>query len=72
MTEIKLKPCPFCGGKAEFVRFTSGFVKVRCKKCDALAGEGSTRWDASGAWNTRVPEKDEEGDDNNVKTDNHC
>ena len=42
MSEIKLKPCPFCGGEAEFVRkpvkANGGWcdaVYVRCTACDA-------------------------------------
>lgn len=43
MSEVKLLPCPFCGGEAEFVRDTerkdifgsSDYVYVRCKKCHA-------------------------------------
>ena len=43
MSEIKLLPCPFCGGEAEFVRDTerkdifqsSDYVYVRCKECHA-------------------------------------
>lgn len=36
MTEIKLKPCPFCGGKAEFETNVNVLYKtiwVCCKKC---------------------------------------
>ena len=37
----ELKPCPFCGGQAEFVTNTSGYkncdriigFSIRCKKC---------------------------------------
>ena len=40
MSEIKLLPCPFCGGEAEFVRDierkdifqSSDYVYVRCKE----------------------------------------
>ena len=42
MSEIKLLPCPFCGGEAEFYRATiksnGGWcdsVVVRCKECEA-------------------------------------
>lgn len=43
MSEIKLLPCPFCGGEAEFVRDierkdifqSSDYVYVRCKECHA-------------------------------------
>lgn len=47
MSEIKLKPCPFCGGDAEFVAVITGTdgdgeltgkYKIRCKKC---GGSGS-------------------------------
>ena len=33
---IELKPCPFCGGEAEYLYFASSrcnFVKVQCKTC---------------------------------------
>lgn len=33
MPEIKLKPCPFCGGKA--VLFVDGGVRVMCTECSA-------------------------------------
>lgn len=41
MADIKLKPCPFCGSKAEFVTTTSGYqndsriigFQIRCTKC---------------------------------------
>ena len=31
----KLKPCPFCGGKAEFQQFAhpKNFYKVQCSVC---------------------------------------
>lgn len=42
MSEIKLLPCPFCGGEAELYRMTtkqnfrwSDCVGVRCKTCGA-------------------------------------
>lgn len=28
----ELKPCPFCGGEAQF-GIESGYVKVSCKEC---------------------------------------
>ena len=42
MTEIKLKPCPFCGGEAEFFEENNGYhsrgnaewtLGIRCTKC---------------------------------------
>ena len=40
MPEIKLKPCPFCGGEAEIVEKAANFltttiVYVECKECYA-------------------------------------
>ena len=37
---IKLKPCPFCGGKAEISTcfhpdYPRGMIMVRCKNCKA-------------------------------------
>ena len=39
----ELKPCPFCGGQAEFVSYTGGYkdngmlivFNIRCNKCKA-------------------------------------
>ena len=46
MNNSELKPCPFCGGEAEFVRKairTNGVwtdsVYVHCKNCDARIGK---------------------------------
>jgi Lar family restriction alleviation protein len=38
MTETKLKPCPFCGGKAELVKsnMTLTFADSFCVRCDNL------------------------------------
>lgn len=38
MTE-KLKPCPFCGGKAKLEK-VSGFVVAKCGDCGAEIPEG--------------------------------
>lgn len=43
---IELKPCPFCGGEADFIQTAYGTADnssvrlqfaIRCKKCDASA-----------------------------------
>ena len=33
MSDVNLKPCPFCGGKADFDYDDSGYNWVFCKKC---------------------------------------
>ena len=34
MSEIKLKPCPFCGGEAKFENMGE-FVVTKCEDCGA-------------------------------------
>ena len=33
MKAVKLKPCPFCGGKADFKTYIGACVYVECRKC---------------------------------------
>lgn len=36
--DIKLKPCPFCGGEAmimHYAKSSTEFSQVRCKRCGA-------------------------------------
>lgn len=65
MSEIKLLPCPFCGGDAAFggSRLSSNsdwHHFVNCISCGAKMGVVlnlgfPTETDAAAAWNTRVP-----------------
>ena len=60
MSEIKLKPCPFCGGEAQVMRFPRCDRKyvVICgnELCYASIGNYSvTKEEAIQAWNTRKP-----------------
>ena len=74
MSEIKLKPCPFCGGEAYFRKpqkekggaFVS--VGVECKKCGAypystlcyeFLSESELQEAAAKSWNRRAGEQDE-------------
>lgn len=44
---IELKPCPFCGGEAEFVETVPHYNHyVQCKKCAAMVGRTSRQWDS--------------------------
>ena len=58
MAELKLKPCPFCGGKAEVEYGASGYnvYQIGCQngECFAYAGWGDTPEEAAEAWNRRA------------------
>lgn len=54
MSEIKLKPCPFCGGKAESFQDYMGWFVVQCK-CGIGTLHYSTLEAAVKAWNRRTP-----------------
>lgn len=56
MPEIKLKPCPFCGSKAELLIVPGRMTKwvVRCTKCYANNGTFVSDHDAVEAWNMRA------------------
>lgn len=63
MAEPELKPCPFCGGEAEYAhlkkRFSLAFgiwcpSYIRCKVCRATSSVNVTMEDARMSWNRRV------------------
>lgn len=65
MSEIKLKPCPFCGGKAH-IRCIMVFERPWFPECEderCIAGDTgvsfSTEEEAEEAWNRRAGEQDE-------------
>ncbi len=68
MTDIKLKRCPFCGGKAEIINESTrdeSRYYVRCGaigKCmvDVFTVEFETEEDAALAWNLRNNKANEE------------
>jgi len=56
----KLKPCPFCGGKAKVQSdsFNGGEFSVLCK-CGASIGEGGSKEHITKKWNQRhTPDKE--------------
>ena len=53
-TMTELKPCPFCGGKAEFRGGSSTTPYIRCKEC---GGRTMSSYDSAkliAAWNRRA------------------
>ena len=56
MVEIKLKPCPFCGGKAEILSGFNGKYTVQCGSggCMANIAWCTNKDSAIKAWNRRV------------------
>ena len=56
MSEIKLKPCPFCAGKADLFLNGSGLYVVQCVACGNRTICYQTKEGAVGAWNRRKDE----------------
>ena len=52
----ELKPCPFCGGKAEIASLSKIAIGVFCNKCSAEIGIYRTKQEAIEAWNRRANE----------------
>ena len=50
--EVKLLPCPFCGGEAFIVHRSGGWIY--CVECGAESGYFNTLEKAIEAWNRRV------------------
>lgn len=66
MSNIEIKKCPFCGGKAE-INFkedysTHRFYWVECCKCDARTSDfedAPGKEEAVSSWNRRAPSTEE-------------
>lgn len=59
MAEVKLKPCPFCGGEAKFIhKRTTCNIKlgyIKCMECGArMELENCTEDFARDTWNRRA------------------
>ena len=63
MTMPDLKPCPFCGGKAELFHSYDGYHCVQCTCCACGTIHMRTEMDVVRMWNRRAGER-KEGDDN--------
>ena len=51
---IKLRPCPFCGGKADVDIYKSGDYHAQCLQCGTLTKDFPNTEEAAAAWNMRV------------------
>ena len=51
MSEIKLLPCPFCGGEAKVCKY----YFIQCTKCGTSTLTHTNREEAIESWNTRKP-----------------
>lgn len=57
MSDIPLKPCPFCGGKAIPQKVKGDFdypCNIFCHDCSAIKGGYSTIEKAIESWNRRM------------------
>jgi Lar family restriction alleviation protein len=53
-----LKPCPFCGGRAYFVRTGHGLgYAIRCGQCSARVESDAGKNDAIRQWQSRAHER---------------
>lgn len=50
----KLKPCPFCGGKAKVYWNVWSYEFVKCETCGATTGEFADNKGSIRAWNMRA------------------
>ena len=51
--EIKLKPCPFCGGEADIIPTGEGWF-VECQECNNMTDIHDTPLAAAETWNRRI------------------
>ena len=51
---MELKPCPFCGGKAELTAIPSVSIHYLCKRCKASGPYHTAHKDHVEQWNTRA------------------
>jgi len=64
----KLKPCPFCGGKAKIIHYISRTnIKNKiyigyCCACELWHGHSKTKTEAINKWNSRVSEHNNNAD----------
>lgn len=50
---LDVKPCPFCGGRAELIRYDNGSCAVVCIQCKSAGPEGYDEKYPIKKWNER-------------------
>lgn len=57
MSEVNLKPCPFCDGEALSSTLASGSPLIQCVKCQAImiGPDAAYALTLANKWNTREP-----------------
>ena len=53
MPDVKLKPCPFCGGEAVLMG-AEYLWYVECLKCGTQSGDSAKRYLSARRWNRRT------------------
>jgi len=54
MTELNLKPCPFCGDVKLCLKYDDWYYKVICQSCYATGGQYQSEEEAVSNWNWRI------------------
>ena len=59
MTNVKLKPCPFCGGEAHLTSYgvNPTTYEIECKGCGCYQHEHDSKQNVIDRWNTRYDNK---------------
>lgn len=59
MSEIELKPCPFCGSEGVICNRFEDVYYVECLSCSAKVESYNGLEDAVAGWNTRAIDRDD-------------
>ena len=54
-SDIKLLPCPFCGGEARLINGIPKINYIKCKRCQTMTSSSEVIEHVIELWNTRKP-----------------